>query len=324
VSSTTGQTFPSDGRLRIVMPVHNAVAYVREAIDSVLADLPTDGELVVVDDGSRDGSSDVIDEAAGRDLRIHVVRNATGSGVSRAFNTGIALPGCPEFVGVAEHDDVVLPGRFRSQLDELTADPGLGAVSSEGRYVGPTGRVAGRAAVGPTNDVELAEMKQRAAEILIPHPAVTYRRAALDAVGLYDETFDGAQDLELINRMVYAGGWKVRMLRSPGVLYRIHDSSMSFSHLSSQRLMTRYIRYRNACQLRGDEPIPYADWLDENRPDPRTRRQWARRDKGALMYRRAGLAWVTRRPVPFVANIVGATVLHPRWVLMKLRVARGQ
>lgn len=314
---------PRDGRLRIVMPVHDAVEYVRQAIESVLADLPTDGELVVVDDGSTDGSSQVVDDLALGEPRLRVLRNPRATGVSAALNAGIGAPGCPEYVGVAEHDDVVLPGRFAAQLRALAADETLGAVSCEGRYIGPTGRVAGRSAVGPTTDEELTALRERGAEILIPHPAVTYRRTALGSVGLYDADFDGAQDLELINRLVYQGGWKVRMLRTPGVLYRIHDRSMSFSHMANQRMITRYIRYRNSRQLAGEPASPYAVWLERNRPDPRTRRRWSRYDRGALMYRRAGLAFVTRRPLSFVANVLGAVALHPRWVLMKLRVARG-
>lgn len=317
-------TLRGDDRLRVVMPVHNAFQYVGEALRSVLDDLPEDGEVVVVDDGSTDGSAGLIDESAHRDPRVTVVRNPVGTGVSKALNTGISHPGCPAYVAVAEHDDVVLPGRFRAQLAALRADPQLGAVSSEGRYVGPTGRVAGRSAVGPTSDAELERMKASGAEILIPHPAVTYRRDAVVGVGLYDAEFDAAQDLELINRLVYEGGWKVRMLRQPGVLYRIHGASMSFSHLSNQRMMTRYIRYRNRQQLQGTSWTSYDEWLTQNRPDDRTRRRWSRYDRGALMYRQAGLAWVTRSPWSFVVNIVGAAALHPRWVVMKLRVARGR
>lgn len=321
-TSTTG--LPTTGvRLRVVVPVHNAAAFVEQAIGSVLADLPDSSEVVVVDDGSTDGSSGLIDAIAGRDGRLRVIRNDQALGVSRALNAGIRAAGLAEFVAVAEHDDVVLPGRFASQVAALEANPHLGAVSSEGKYLGPSGRIVGRVAVGPTDDAALAEMRSRAAEVLIPHPAITYRRSALDSVGLYDPTFDSAQDLELLNRLVYVGGWGVRVLRTPGVLYRIHDSSMSFSHISGQRMMTRYIRYRNARQMVGEAAMGYDAWAAANVPDARTRRRWARLDRGALMYRRAGLAWITRRPLSFVGNIVGAALLHPRWVLMKLRVASG-
>lgn len=310
--------------LRLVMPVHNGLPFLERALDSALADLPEDAEMVIVDDGSSDDSPVVLAAAAARDARVRVLRNDKATGVSRALNQGIEVPGEPDFIAVAEHDDVVLPGRFAAQLAALRDDPALGAVSSEGRYVGPGERVLGRVAVGPSSHEQFLEMKDRAAEILIPHPAVTYRRAALADVGLYDPAFDSAQDLELINRLVYAGGWEVRTLREPGVLYRIHDGNMSFSHMTLQRSVTRFIQYRNRCQLDGLVPSSYDEWLVDHRPPARLARRWRRYDRGALYYRRAGLDWMLRRRTAFVRHLVAATVLHPRWVWFKVGVALGR
>ncbi|BDV29513.1 glycosyltransferase family 2 protein [Microbacterium terricola] len=306
------------------MPVHNAARYVGAAIDSVLADMPHDAELVIVDDGSTDGSAVIVRAAAERDDRITVIRNETPTGVSRALNTAVRHGDCPAFVAVAEHDDLVLAGRFSAQLAALRGEPALGAVSGEGRYLGPSGRIAGRVSVGPRSKAEFDELRSAGREILIPHPAIMYRRDAVIAAGLYDAAFDAAQDLEIVNRLVYAAGWEVRTIAQPHVLYRIHDSSMSFSHISRQRLMTRYIVYRNRAQLDGEAFVSFAEWQEANQPDRRTRWRWYRKDTGALRYRQAGLAWLNRRPVAFAGNIVAASVLHPRWVLMKLRVARGR
>ncbi len=310
-------------RLRVVMPVHNSVRYVRQALDSALADLPDDAELIVVDDGSSDGSSGIVAAVAAQDARVRIIRHDTARGVSAALNAGIDAPGDAEYLAVAEHDDVVLSGRFAAQLAALDADDRLGAVSGEGTYVGPNGRLAGRVAVGPATREEFETMRAAGREILIPHPAITYRTRALHEIGGYDSSFDGAQDLELINRLVYQGGWAVQRLSGRHVLYRIHGSAMSFSHLAEQRTMTRYVRYRNQQQLAG-APFPaYRKWADAEQPDPRTARRLRRYDRGALMYRRAGFAWITRRPFAFAGNLVGASVLHPRWVLAKIKVARG-
>jgi glycosyltransferase involved in cell wall biosynthesis len=315
---------PPRVRLRVVMPLHNGMPYVQQALTSVLDDLPPDSEVVVVDDGSTDGSSQVVDRIAVVDDRVRILRNARPSGVSRALNQGISAPGTSEFVAVADHDDVVLPGRFATQLQALEADPVLGAVSSEGRHIGPNGRVLGRVAVGPTSHAEFIAMRSRAQEILIPHPAVTYRRGALDDAGLYDPAFDSAQDTELMNRLIYSAGWEVRTLRTPHVLYRIHDSSMSFSRMSTQRSISRYIAYRNRHQVDGLAPLSYERWTVEHRPDRRTEWRWRRHDKGALLYRRAGLDWLSRRPLRFAVHLTAATVLHPRWVRMKVGIVRGR
>lgn len=316
---------PSNERiLRVVMPVHNAARFVGAALASVLSDLPAGSEVVVVDDGSTDGSRQIVRVAAERDPRVKLLENKRATGVSNALNAGITVSGCPPFVAVAEHDDLVLPGRFAAQLAELNSSSRLGAVSGEGRYLGPTGRTAGRVSVGPKSTAEFEQMREQGREILIPHPAIMYRRDAILEAGLYDTTFDAAQDLEIVNRLVYAEGWEVRTLAEPHVLYRIHDSSMSFSHIATQRLITRYIRYRNSAQLNGLPFVSFPEWRLENVPDRRTRWRWYRKDTGALRFRRAGLAWLNRQPFSFAGNLVAATVLHPRWVLMKLKVARGR
>ena len=310
--------------LRVVMPVHNARSYVAQAIRSVLADLPTDGELVVIVDGPTDGSTEVVDAMATSDARMHVIRHAEARGVSRAINAGFAYAECPEYVAIAEHDDVVLGGRFLEQMAALSADPRLAAVSSEGRYVGPTGRIFGRVSVGPHDDQELRRMIASGEPVLIPHAAVMYRRSAVVRAGMYDPKFDGAQDLELMNRLVYACGWTVRTLRSYHLLYRVHDSATSFSSLSRQRLISRFVRYRNQCLLEAREPDDFVDWIERHRPPRHTRWRWYRHDKGALLYRRAGLAWLTGKPIRCVTALTAAAVLHPRIVLSKLRILRGR
>jgi glycosyltransferase involved in cell wall biosynthesis len=309
--------------LRVVMPVHNARSYVGEAIRSVLADLPVDGELVVIVDGPTDGSAEVVDAQASRDGRMHVIRHAEARGVSRAINAGFEYPECPEYVAIAEHDDVVLTGRFLEQMAALSGDPQLAAVSGEGRYVGPTGRVFGRVSVGPHDDDELRRMISSGEPVLIPHAAVMYRRSAVVQGGMYDPAFDGAQDLELMNRLVYACGWTVRILRSQHLLYRVHDSATSSLSLSRQRLISRFVRYRNCCLLEATEPDDFAHWMERHRPSRRTRWRWYRHDRGALLYRRAGLAWLTGKPISFVGNLTVAALLHPRIVFSKLRILGG-
>ncbi|WP_245750229.1 glycosyltransferase family 2 protein [Nocardioides terrae] len=305
------------------MPVHNASQYVDEALRSVLKDLVDDAEVVIVDDGSTDATAAILKRYVEADARVTVLTNPAPTGVSRALNQAITRPGCPEFVAVAEHDDVTLPGRFAAQLAALDDAPDLGAVSSVGRYVGPDGRIVGRFASGPINIEEFEEQRARGKAILIPHPCVMYRRAALDDVGLYDSSFDGAQDLELFNRLIYLGGWRVMTLTTLGIHYRMHAESMSFAKMSAQRAVDNYIWYRNRQVLDNQPYVNFEQWCRERKLTARQRLMYARRDRGALLYRRAGLAWLTRRPISFALNLLGAALLHPRWVLLKVRVARG-
>lgn len=312
-------------RLRVVMPVHNGGSFLDDAILSVLCDLPsTDAELVVVDDGSTDMSPSVIARHAAADCRITTIRNDSASGVSRALNTGILHGGPPpDYVAIAEHDDVTLPGRFAAQMAAFEGDARLGAVSCVGRYIGPDGRIVGRVASGPSSPESFANQRNEGRAILVPHPCVMYRAAALDSCGLYDATFDGAQDLELLNRMIYTGGWSVQLLPTQGIHYRMHSASMSFARMRTQRVMDQYIWQRNRASLDGESFPCFESWLANRRLTTRQRLTAARRDQGALMFRRAGLAWLARRRVSFAVNLAGAAILHPRWVALKARRLRG-
>ena len=304
------------------MPVHNAGTFLAPAVDSVLRALDRitdDAELVVVDDGSSDGSADLLASLATREPRLRVLQNPTATGAPNAMNVGIRSGSRAGFIAVAEHDDVTLPERFVAQLAFLRAHPEVGAVASEGRYLGPTGEVMGRVAVGPHSQGELDAAREAREPILIPHPAATFRMAALDDVGLYDPTFDGAHDLDLFNRLVYDGGWSVRTLSEVHVHYRVHAGATSYERLGAQRMMTRYIAARNELSDQGLVAAPYAEWVRGALASRRDRLRWARKDRGALLYRRAGLAWITHDRVHAVMCGAGATLLHPRWVVGKVR-----
>jgi len=94
-------------RVSVVMPVHNAGGYLRAAIESVLAQTMPDFELVLVDDGSTDGSGAVCDEFASRDRRVRVVRQAN-AGICRARNVGMEAS-TGEWLAFCDHDDLYMP-----------------------------------------------------------------------------------------------------------------------------------------------------------------------------------------------------------------------
>ena len=99
----------------VVMPVYNAATTLAQAMQSVLGQTHRAVELVVVDDGSRDGSSAVIDAFAAADPRVVTVRLAGNSGVAAARNAGIdaATGDCMAFL---DSDDWWHPRKLAVQL----------------------------------------------------------------------------------------------------------------------------------------------------------------------------------------------------------------
>ncbi len=107
--------------LSILMPVYNAGRYLRPAIASLLAQDFRDFELIIVNDGSTDGSAGIIDSFAVRDARIRVFTRAN-AGIVSALNAGLAVAQ-GGLIARMDSDDIALPGRLRAQVDFMQAHP---------------------------------------------------------------------------------------------------------------------------------------------------------------------------------------------------------
>ena len=105
-------------KVSVIIPVYKVEKYIRECLDSVVAQTMTDVEIVVVNDGTPDGSADIAREYATRDPRIVVIDQSNG-GLSAARNTGMAAATAP-FVMFVDSDDTIEPDYCQKAHDALT------------------------------------------------------------------------------------------------------------------------------------------------------------------------------------------------------------
>lgn len=96
----------------IIIPVYNTVPYLSACVESVLSQGYSDFELILIDDGSADGSADLCDAFAGRDARVRVIHQAN-AGVSSARNRGLDCAK-GEYLWFCDSDDVVLPDALQT------------------------------------------------------------------------------------------------------------------------------------------------------------------------------------------------------------------
>lgn len=101
-------------KLSVIVPVYNTEKYLRECIDSILAQTFTDFELILVDDGSTDGSGAICDEYAAKDPRIQVIHQQNG-GVTWARKTGVRNARGMYF-GFVDSDDWIHPEMFAQMM----------------------------------------------------------------------------------------------------------------------------------------------------------------------------------------------------------------
>lgn len=112
-----------DPLVSVIMPAYNSRAYLAEAIQSVLDQDYQALELIVVDDGSTDGTPDV---ARLFGERVHVIEQRN-SGPAAARNRGVSVAH-GEFIAFIDSDDIWLPGKVRAQVDYLRDNPDVGVV----------------------------------------------------------------------------------------------------------------------------------------------------------------------------------------------------
>jgi len=110
-------------RVSVIVPIYNQAPFIRETVDSVLGQDYPNLELVLSDDGSTDGTSDVLSEYAAREPeRVKVVASEQNTGIAGAFNRALhAHTG--QYIAWLGGDDVMLPGKLSRQVAALEARP---------------------------------------------------------------------------------------------------------------------------------------------------------------------------------------------------------
>jgi glycosyltransferase involved in cell wall biosynthesis len=204
------------------MPVYNDRPYVRQAVDSMLAQTFADFELVIVDDGSTDGSSQLLDELAARDTRIRVEHLPENGGIVRALNRGLEL--CiGRYIARMDADDIALPHRLERQVSYLDSHTDVVALGTALKYIDARGR-----------DLAVVRHGHPSGSLLrgnpLLHPTVMFRAGAVRDRGLsYREEFRYAEDYYLWLEMSRLG--RLASLEDVLLEYRISASASRMEHL---------------------------------------------------------------------------------------------
>jgi glycosyltransferase involved in cell wall biosynthesis len=185
------------GKVSVVIPCYNQARFLGEAIQSVLCQGYADLEIVIVDDGSSDGTEEVASGYAEVDSRVKLIRQEN-QGLAAARNRGLAGVG-GEYVVFLDSDDRLLSGALEVGVRELEAHPGCAFASGLCRKITADGSiVAGweQFRVGDDPYLELL----RSCPVYVP--AVMYRRCVFAAVGDFDTSYKAAEDYDLYYRIL--------------------------------------------------------------------------------------------------------------------------
>jgi hypothetical protein len=216
-----------NGLVSVIVPAHNAEITVDETLKSIRNQTYCNLEIVVVDDGSTDGTVDIVRRHAGEDPRIRIL-SITNSGVAIARNTGIAASR-GEFVAPIDADDLWHPEKIARQMAVMRdAGPETGYVYTLYRRIDPEGGVlwSGEARIVEGHVYLLA----LSTNFVGNGSSLLIRRAALDDVGGYEPDLHrrGAQGCEdYLIQILMARFWAVGVV--PEYLTGWRDSPGSMS-----------------------------------------------------------------------------------------------
>jgi glycosyltransferase involved in cell wall biosynthesis len=239
----------------IVIPCYNQAAYLRQAIDSVLAQDYAPLELLVVDDGSTDGSAVIAREAVARCAERCTVIVQENAGQSSAVNRGWARAR-GELIAYLAADDFLLPNAVRRSVECLEREPDAVLCYCDYLLVDPMGRVVRRVTAPEFSRRDLVTRL-----VCAPGPGALLRRSAFERAGPWNERLRQIPDFELWLRLAAEG----RFCRIGETLaaYRAHEGSQSFAPVAPARADEAIVVMEDYFRL-GRAPRDCLDGRDES------------------------------------------------------------
>ena len=218
--------------MSVMMAAYNTRDYIEDSVRSVLTQTFTNFELLIIDDGSTDGTSDILRRLAASDDRIRLTRRPN-AGIVATRNELLEMA-AGEFVAILDSDDLALPRRLELSVDYLGRYPEVLVVGGQVEVIDPDGDPLCVWQLKQSNH-EIDAQLLSGEDVAICHSAATIRRDALRAIGGYRDLdrFRGqAEDFDLWLRLSERG--PLINLPQPLVRYRLRLSSASISGAQQQ------------------------------------------------------------------------------------------
>jgi glycosyltransferase involved in cell wall biosynthesis len=219
----------------VVIPVFNGARFLGAAIESVLAQSYRPVEIIVVDDGSTDGSGEV----AKRFPSVHCLRQEN-AGLAAARNAGMALAS-GEFFAFLDADDLMTPRRLDLQVGYLRDHPDAGCVLGRQELLLEPGAEPPEWAVAraASPDAETDLFGDGAPYSV----SVVGRRVVFERVGGFDARFGMAEDLDWLFRAREAG-IPITILDDTVVIRRLHDANMTQDRMGYEQARFAVLKAR--------------------------------------------------------------------------------
>jgi len=202
-----------------IIPNYNYSQYLRETIDSVLEQTYGQIEIIIVDDGSTDGSREIL-ESYGDQISAIYQQNA---GVSAARNNGVSRSG-GDFLAFLDADDLWLPTKIEKQIARFTAEPSLGLVHVGVDEIDAEGNSLRKRLEGSNGDATIDLLAMSRKGVLGGGSGLMVPRNVFNEIGGFDTRLSTSADWDVFYQVAsrYPVGFVPEILLN----YRIHSANM--------------------------------------------------------------------------------------------------
>jgi glycosyltransferase involved in cell wall biosynthesis len=228
----------NDPIISVVMPAFNMEAYIEDAIRSILEQTFRDFEFIIIDDGSMDGTGEIIKRYAATDARVIIVNNQGNLGLPRTMNSSIELAR-GKYICRMDADDFSYPDRLEKQLAFMEDHPDV-VIS------GGTMEVCNREMkflckrIYNLTDAEIRRKLFRYSPF--SHPSVIFRTEEARNIGGYFEEIFPAEDYDFYFRLGMVGSFA--NLPDTIIKMRVNPSGISYSNIRKSEILALYVRLK--------------------------------------------------------------------------------
>jgi hypothetical protein len=213
----------------VVMSVFNGQAFLVEAVESILGQTFRDFEFVIVDDGSTDGTAEILDRFARQDERIRILRHAN-KGRAESLNAGIGLAN-GKYIARMDADDIALRIRLEEQIRFMEEHPDVGLLGGAFELISDNGTRLMKTVSFPTEDLDIKSALL--VDNPICHPTVVMRKAVFEPSGGYRKALVDADDYDLWLRISEKS--RLANVGTCVLQYRIHPDQVSIKAMRHQK-----------------------------------------------------------------------------------------
>jgi len=219
--------------LAIAIPFYNAEKYFAQAIDSVLNQTFTNFELILIDDGSSDGSLEIAQDYAKKDNRIKVYSDGKNKNLAARLNEISSLTQA-EYLARMDADDIMHPKKIEKQLDTLLRNPDIDVLGTNVYSIDDIGKVVG-IRINPNQD-KLIKVKQ------FVHPTIIAKTEWF-LKNPYNVKAERMEDVELWMRTCDKNNFAI--LTEPLFYYREFGGCYYKKYLKGLPSLIQVLRFNN-------------------------------------------------------------------------------